>query len=328
MDVPPFPFLWIPHCILCCLGLRATLGADALQFARRHPLSCFLHGLSYTFAGAIVGLLLKGKSILLILTMSSKLYSYTFVWYLMFFAPGDLPNTILTKLRLQPWLAAAQDWMRLGAVRANVMTALEEQPGTFIYPVALATITSSGLMIVKYVEQLLLGKDCAFMIKQHATKTMAAAAVILTAEAQGYLQGLSQEELFCALVVAAILLRLLLSFLSKVTNNQPVFISFKICSCLQSSILISFRTGILTAWLNCLPVLSSMGNQHNLWTRTMGTQHNLLTRSRTKRLIRMFDVRTISLSCCAICIFCSYFRRNKEETKLMIVHRLCTVYGL
>jgi len=95
------------------------------------------------------------------------------------------------------------------------MAALEEQPGTFIYPVALATITSSGLMIVKYVEQLLLGKDCAFMIKQHATKTMAAAAVILTAEAQGYLQGLSQEELFCALVVAAILLRLLLSFLSK-----------------------------------------------------------------------------------------------------------------
>merc|ERR1719209_251925 len=147
--------------------------------------------------------------------MSSKLYSYTFVWYLMFFAPGDLPNAVLTKLRLQPFFAAAQDWMRLGAVRTNVMAALEEQPGTFIYPVALATITSSGLMIVKYVEQLLLKKDCAFVIKQHATKTMAAAAVILTAEAQGHFQALPQEELFCTLVVAAILLRLLLSFLSK-----------------------------------------------------------------------------------------------------------------
>merc|ERR1711990_918366 len=215
LAVPPFPFLWIPHCILCCLGLRATLGADALQFARRHPLSCFLHGLSYTYAGAIVGLVLKGKSILLILTMSSKLYSYTFVWYLMFFAPGDLPNAILTKLQVQPLLAAAQDWMRLGAVRANVIAALEEQPGTFIYPVALATLTSSGLMIVKYVEQLLLGKDCAFVIKQHATKTMATAAVILTAESKGYFQALPPEELFCALVIAAILLRLLVSFLSK-----------------------------------------------------------------------------------------------------------------
>jgi len=215
LAVPPFPFLWIPHCILCCLGLRATLGANALQFARRHPLSCFLHGLFYTFAGAIVGLVLKGKSILLILTMSSKLYSYTFVWYLMFFAPGDLPYAILTKLQVQPLLAAAQDWMRLGAVRANVIAALEEQPGTFIYPVALATLTSSGLMIVKYVEQLLLGKDCAFVIKQHATKTMAAAAVILTAEVQGHFQALPHEELFCALVIAAILLRLLVSFVSK-----------------------------------------------------------------------------------------------------------------
>merc|ERR1711934_1176632 len=215
LAVPPFPFLWIPHCILCCLGLRATLGANALQFARRHPLSCFLHGLFYTFAGAIVGLFLKGKSILLILTMSSKLYSYTFVWYLMFFAPGDLPNAILTKLQVQPLLAAAQDWMRLGAVRSNVITALEEQPGTFFYPVALATLTSSGLMIVKYVEQLLQKKDCAFVIKQHATKTMAAAAVILTAEVQGNFQALPHEELFCTLVIAAILLRLLVSFLSK-----------------------------------------------------------------------------------------------------------------
>jgi len=215
LAVPPFPFLWIPHCILCCLGLRATLGANALQFARLHPLSCFIHGLLYTFAGAIVGLLLKGKSILLILTMSSKLYSYTVVWYLMFFAPGDLPSAILTKLRLQPLLAAAQDWMRLGAVRANVAAALEEQPDSFLYPVAVATLTSSGLMIVKYVEQLLLGKDRAFVIKQHATKTMAVAAVILTADAHGYIQALPQEEIFCSLVVAAILLRLLVSFLSK-----------------------------------------------------------------------------------------------------------------
>merc|ERR1711990_820611 len=215
LAVPPFPFLWIPHCILCCLGLRATLGADALQFARRHPLSCFLHGLSYTFAGAIDGLVLKGKSILLILTMSSKLYSYTFVWYLMFFSPGDLPNTILTKLRLQPFLAAAQDWMRLGAVRSNVITALEEQPGTFFYPVALATLTSSGLMIVKYVEQLLQKKDCAFVIKQHATKTMALAAVILTAESKGYFQALPPEELFCALVVTAVLLRIIVSYILK-----------------------------------------------------------------------------------------------------------------
>ena len=137
----------------------------------------------------------------------------------MFFAPGDLPSAILTKLRLQPLLAAAQDWMRLGAVRANVAAALEEQPDSFLYPVAVATLTSSGLMIVKYVEQLLLGKDRAFVIKQHATKTMAVAAVILTADAHGYIQALPQEEIFCSLVVAAILLRLLVSFLSKVATN-------------------------------------------------------------------------------------------------------------
>jgi len=215
LALPPFPFLWIPHCILCCLGLRATLGTNALDFARRHPLSCFLHGLSYTFAGAIVGLVLKGKSVLLILTMSSKLYSFAFVWYLIFFAPGDLPYKILTNLRVQPLLAAAQDWMRLGAVKANVKAAIEEQPETFLYPVAVATLTSSGLMIVKYVEQLLLGKDCAFVIKQHATKTMALAAVVLTAVSKGYFQVLPPKELFCILVVTAVLLRIILSYILK-----------------------------------------------------------------------------------------------------------------
>ena len=61
LSTPAFPHLWLPHCLLMCLALRATLGggAPALAFARRHPLSCWLLGAAYTFAGALLGRLLR-----------------------------------------------------------------------------------------------------------------------------------------------------------------------------------------------------------------------------------------------------------------------------
>ena len=155
LTLPVFPYLWLPHCALMCLALRATLapGAGPLHFARLHPLSCYLLGLAYTFSGKLVSLLLTNQSVLTVLTLSTPLYSYTVVWYLVFFSPYDLLYRLLTLLPLAPLLAAAQDWMRLAAVRAVVAAAIEVHPQAFLYPVVLATLTSSGFMIVKYLEQ-------------------------------------------------------------------------------------------------------------------------------------------------------------------------------
>merc|ERR1719402_2088917 len=147
--------------------------------------------------------------------MTSKLSAYTVVWYLTFFAPSDLPHRLLAGLPLlPPILAAAQDVMRLGDVRAMVGVGVAEHPASLLVPVVLATLASSGFMVVKYVEQVVVQRDRTFTIRHHATKTMAVAAVLLTLQAHGLVQ-VEADTIQAAMVLLAITLRLVTSFVMK-----------------------------------------------------------------------------------------------------------------
>jgi len=218
LKTPVFPFLWVPHCMLMSLSLRATLGhgPPALQFSRKHPLSCYILGILYTFPGGLISLILLNQPILTFLTLSNNLYSFTVVWYLMFFGPGDFLYRILTsRLPLLPILAAAQDWQRIGLVSSGVKTILEIHPTAFLYPVVFATLKSSGFMIVKYCEQVLLtGLSKAFVLPHHATKTMVVAACLLTAQKLDFLS-VNYDELYCGLVAVACFIRLTTSWVFK-----------------------------------------------------------------------------------------------------------------
>lgn len=218
LNVPVFPYLWVPHCMLMSLSLRATLGhgPPALLFARQHPLSCYLLGVLYTFPGGLLSLILLNKPILTVLTLSNNLYSFTVVWYLMFFGPKDFLYRILTsRLPLLPLMAALQDWQRLGLVASGVKTILEVHPGFFLYPVVFATLKSSGFMIVKYCEQILLtGLSKAFVLPHHATKTMVVAACLITAQ-QLEMISVEYNDLYCGLVMITICVRLATSWICK-----------------------------------------------------------------------------------------------------------------
>jgi len=218
LDIPVFPYLWVPHCLLMLLSLRATLGhgPPALLFARQHPLSCYLLAILYTFPGGLLSLLLLNQPILTFLTWSNKLYSFTVVWYLMFFGPRDfLYRTLTSKLPILPVMGAAQDLQRLGLVSSGVKTILEIHPNSFLYSVVFATLKSSGFMIIKYCEQLVLtGLSRAFVLPNHATKTMVIAAVLLTAQKLKLLS-IEYNDLFCGLVLLAISVRLSTSMLFK-----------------------------------------------------------------------------------------------------------------
>merc|ERR1712215_487421 len=218
LKTPVFPFLWVPHCLLMSLSLRATLGhgPPALQFARKHPLSCYILGILYTFPGGLISLILLNQPILTFLTLSNNLNSFTVVWYLMFFGPGDFLYRILTsRIPLLPILSAAQDWQRIGLVSSGVKTILEIHPTSFLYPVVFATLKSSGFMIVKYCEQILLtGLSKAFVLPHHATKTMVVAACLLTAQKLDFLS-IEYNDLFCGLVVVTMVVRLATSWVFK-----------------------------------------------------------------------------------------------------------------
>lgn len=217
LSLPVFPLLWLPHCTIMLLTLRATLGPTALTLARRSPLSCYLLGLAYTFAGALTSLVLRGKPLLGLLALSPQLYSFTVVWYLMLYFPGDTVYKSLTLLPVAPLLAAAQDWMRILAVKNGVSSCLQDYPGSFLVPVVFASLTSSGFMLVKYLEQVLQTGDFTFKIRHPSSKTMVVAALLLTAQHLGHLPGISPDDLYCCLVLYAVAVRLLTSFVIKVS---------------------------------------------------------------------------------------------------------------
>ena len=91
------------------------------------------------------------------------------VWYLVCYTPlvPRLPGPALLLALL------AQDLQRIGLVSAGVRAALALYPNTFLIPVLVATVKSSGFMLVKYYEHILLhGLDRGFSLPNHATKTM------------------------------------------------------------------------------------------------------------------------------------------------------------
>jgi len=232
LKTPVFPYLWVPHCMLMSLSLRATLGhgPPALLFARKNPLSCYLMGVLYTFPGGLLSLILLNQPILTFLTWSNNLYSFTVVWYLMFFGPQDFLYRILTsRLPLVPLMAALQDWQRLGLVSSGVKSILENHPNSFLYPVVFATLKSSGFMIVKYCEQILLsGLSKAFVLPHHATKTMVVAACLLTAQ-QTEILSVDYNDLFCGLVLFAVIVRLVTSWVF--TNWDPYYgVESQVCN--------------------------------------------------------------------------------------------------
>ena len=95
-------------------------------------------------------------------------------------------------------------------------------------------------MIVKYCEQILLsGLSKAFVLPHHATKTMVVAACLLTAQQMNMLS-VDYNDLFCGLVLMAILVRLITSWVFKVGKwLQPTLFLTKLY----------FRIGTLTMGL-------------------------------------------------------------------------------
>jgi len=213
-----FPYLWISHCILMGLALRATLGSGskALRFARLHPLTCYILAILYTFPGGLLGLLLRNQSILTILSWSNNFYSFTVVWYLMFFGPKDFLYRLLAAFPLAPFLVVAQDWLRIGVIRNGVRTMTEEQPELFLYSVVFASLTANGFMFVKYIEKVIeTGMRQPLVIPHHASKTMVVAALLLTAQAKGFLPHCDSEDLYCFIVLGTVLIRLATTFVLK-----------------------------------------------------------------------------------------------------------------
>ena len=129
--IPILPYLWVPHCIVMCQAVRATLGKEKQskqkenvffiniinlegsknsQICVSNPLSLYLMSLIYTYPGGILSQLVLGQPLLGFLTNTLQLTSFSCVWYIMFYTRI---NVILTHRLVLPFLVLAQDLMRL-----------------------------------------------------------------------------------------------------------------------------------------------------------------------------------------------------------------------
>lgn len=217
LSTPVFPYLWVPHCIMSCIGLRNTLGSERWKsFSREHPLSCFILGVFYIYPGGILSALVRGENLLSFLTNTPLFYAAFASWYLIFYSPFDFVFRVLRTTRLLPFLALPQDWQRVGLVLGGLKIVNNESPGFFLYPVVFGVLRSSGFMVVKYIEVgIMNGLKTGFRVPNQATKTMVLAAVLLQLQVLYSVFPISLDDLYCYLVMFAIVMRLFTIFITK-----------------------------------------------------------------------------------------------------------------
>jgi len=238
LATPVFPFLWVPHSILMCAALRSTLGTNRWhEFSRSHPLSCFMLGLLYIYPGGILANLVHGDPLLSFMRLGPNLYAACVCWYLVFYSPADFFFKALSTLRLMPFLAVLQDWQRIGLVLSGLETINAESPGLLLYPVVFGIIKSSGFMFIKYVEVgILQGLRTGFKVPNQATKTMIIAAVLLQLQIVYSVLPLTVSELYCILVVFAVLMRLATILLTKGDWDPYICVEQGFCSLLYGNL--------------------------------------------------------------------------------------------
>jgi len=215
---PIFPYLWIPHCVVMCQAVKATLGDKKQHVSVSNPLSLYLMSVIYTYPGGILSQMMLGEPPFVFLSNTNQLMSFSLVWYIMFYTRISL----LFNIRIIMLVCVlAQDLMRLNLVLQAVKAILTVHPSSIIYPAVFANVKSSGFMIVKYTEHVLVnGLSKPFSIPHHSAKTMFISSLVFIAQVQGIIS-MPISSLLTITAITTMIFRLLSSDLSPIKITDP-----------------------------------------------------------------------------------------------------------
>ena len=227
--MPTFPYLWIPHCILMSMAVRATVGG--LNFSRTHPLACYMMTVVYTFPGGILASVLLAEPPLAFLANTPAIIAMSLAWYMVFYAPYDFFVKLVGVLHLRLPLGFLQDVLRIKLVISGIETIHAVYPNTILYPFVFATVKSSGFMFIKYIEGLVYGKKIpnGFVVPNHHSKTCMLAAVLFIASDIGFLE--VEKKLLLLLCISIALSLRLASMLPSAHNEPDPYIIFENVAC-------------------------------------------------------------------------------------------------
>lgn len=209
MNVPMFPYLWAPHCIMMSLAARQVYGDNALDYAKSNPLSCFIRSLLYTYPGGILSSFLMAEPPFAFLTALPPLLTMIISWYLIFFSPKDMFAQMILKSKLTLPMSMAQDFQRLHLCLIGVTSVAVSHPKAFIYMAFIGVCKSSGFMVLKYLENAF-DHGCRepFKIPNYPTKTCVWASVAFAAQASGLYDFGGNRVILAGLTLVAVNLRL------------------------------------------------------------------------------------------------------------------------
>ena len=227
--IPIFPYLWIPHCILMSMAVRATVGG--IKFSRTHPLACYMMATVYTFPGGILASLLLAEPPLAFLANTPAMVVMTIAWYLVFYSPYDFFVKMIESLHMRHLLGFLQDIQRIQLVISGVETIHAVYPKTLFYPFVFATAKSSGFMFIKYIEAMVFNSKPpkGFVVPNHHSKTCMLAAVLFIASDIGYLE-VEKKTLFFICCLITLTLRLA-SMLPSMNAEPDPYLIFENVTC-------------------------------------------------------------------------------------------------
>ncbi|CAI2324603.1 unnamed protein product [Caenorhabditis sp. 36 PRJEB53466] len=181
-----YPYFDTAHYVLTCLSVRQDLGAEAIQFSRRHPFSCWLSCMLMSFAGSFLSCFLLGDPVITPLKRHDDVILGSVIWYLVFYSPFDIIYKLSNVFPVKLTLAVLKEIQRAHKIAAGVKHASRLYPESYLVQILVGVAKGAGSGVVKIVEQLARGT---WMPSSHeilrpsfTTKACVIASLVLTLE--------------------------------------------------------------------------------------------------------------------------------------------------
>lgn len=223
INLPVFPLLWIPHCILMAMASKSTYGLQSVALAKANPLSTYIKTMIYTFPGGILHAILMGEPAFAFMANMPFMAAMTLSWYFIFYF--DFIANILSKFVLP--MTIAQDFFRLQLCLAGVASVASNHPSAFLYMAFMGVCKSSGFMVFKYLEHALdHGLNKAFVVPNHPSKTCVLASVAFAAQTSGLVNLGGHKLILTVLTLLVVNFRLMFA----ITTDPYECLEVPVCS--------------------------------------------------------------------------------------------------
>ena len=129
-DIPNFPVLHLVHCLATTASIRSQPGS--LEFAHDHPLASLAGNTMIINAGGILVAAALGKPLMGPFANVMNTFTAIFIWWLVYFGPGDVAFRLYRKKPVQILLMAAREMRRCKKVLWAVSSAAAVFEGQWI----------------------------------------------------------------------------------------------------------------------------------------------------------------------------------------------------